>query len=415
MTQETQEEKARKKAQKYADAAQEKADKAAQKLAKKQAKSTPNAELKAQGVPHLFEPITLRGVTMRNRIWLPPMDMYSVYAHDGKPTSFHYQHYVSRALGGFGAIITEATAVSAEGRISPEDVGLWNDEQVGAWAWIVDGIKQAGAVPGVQLCHAGRKGSSGTSTIGRPGAYVPPEEGGWEVAGPSPIAYSDRFVAPREMTLDDIHLVVEEFKQAAIRARTAGFQLIEVHAAHGYLLSQFLDSHSNQRIDEYGGSFENRIRLTVEVVDAIRTVWPEDLPLLVRVSATDWAEEPGWDLDQTIELASILKEHGVDMIDVSTGAIVSGVKIPAAPNYQVPFAQAVRKNADIPVTTVGVITEPQQAEKILAKGKADVVEIGRAALREPAWPLRAAYELGLDRNQAPYATAYKRGAWGTRR
>ena len=342
------------------------------------------------------------------------MDMYSVFAQDGKPTSFHYQHYVSRALGGFGTIIAESTAVSPEGRISPYDTGLWDDEQIGAWSWIADGIRQAGAVPAIQINHAGRKGSSGCSGLGYINASVPAEAGGWETIGATDTPFNENFAPSRGLSSDEIHQVVGQFRSAAERARAAGFDMVEIHGAHGYLISQFLDPLINNRTDEYGGSFANRIRFAVEVADAVREVWPDSLPVVMRLSATDWVEG-GWDLYQSVELARVLKSHGIDRIDVSTGAIISGAKIPAKPNYQVPFAQEIRAKADIPVTAVGLITKPKQAEKILEQGRADAVEIGRAALRDPYWPLRAAAKLGLDRHDAPYPVQYARGAYGITR
>lgn len=377
--------------------------------------AAPAASAAPPADPALFKPLTLRTVTFRNRIFLPPMDTYSVFNQDGRPTPFHYQHYVSRALGGFGLIICESTAVAPEGRISPNDVGLWEDSQIDAWRWIVDDIRKAGAVAGVQLNHGGRKASTGSFSLGYINRTVPPEAGGWQTLAPSPIAFGS-CDTPLEMTVDQIHGVVAQFRAAAQRALWAGFQVIEIHAAHGYLLSEFLDPLSNTRTDEYGGDLAGRSRILVEVVDAIREVWPDELPLFVRVSATDWSVEEGaWDLAQTTELAGILKRHGVDLIDVSTGGIISGVSIPAAPNYQVPFSTTVHQSAGIPTTAVGLITDPKQAEEIVASDKASAVEIGRAALREPYWPLRAAYELGLDKHTAPYAPQYIRGAWGTRR
>ena len=325
-----------------------------------------------------FDPMTLRGVTVRNRIWLPPMDTYSALAQDGKPTPFHYQHYVSRAMGGFGMIIMEATAVAPEGRISPCDLGLWDDGQMDAWRWIVADAKAAGATMAVQLNHAGRKGSTGCHAIGFDGQSVPEEQGGWRTVCPSANAYGS-LARPRALSVDEIHTIVDQFRDAAWRAMNIGFDAVEVHAAHGYLLSQFLDPLINERDDEYGGSFDNRVRMLVEVVDAIRSVVPDTMPVLVRVSATDWAAG-GWDLDQTVELAKILKAHGVDLIDVSTGGLIPDVTIPVKPDYQVPFAEQVRSRAGIPTTAVGLITKPKQAKKILKSGAADAVEIGRAAL-----------------------------------
>ncbi|PST46263.1 oxidoreductase [Bifidobacterium callitrichos] len=359
--------------------------------------------------PALFEPMTLRGLTIRNRIWLPPMDTYSALGRDGRPTPFHYQHYVSRALGGFGMIIVEATAVAPEGRISPCDVGLWDDGQIDAWRWIVEDIKATGAAAAIQLNHAGRKGSTGCFAVGYEGRTVPPEAGGWATVAPSPIPFGE-YTTPRALSVDEIHGLVDAFAVAARRAVAAGFQAIEIHAAHGYLISQFLDPLSNEREDEYGKGFEGRIRFLLEVADAIRAGIPGDMPLLVRVSATDWAAG-GWDLDQTVALARILKDHGVDLVDVSTGGIVSGVTVPVKPDYQVPFSSQVRKRAEVPVTAVGLITKPKQAEKVLVKGNADAIEIGRAALRDPYWPLRAADKLGVPVSKAPYAPQYVRGAF----
>lgn len=359
--------------------------------------------------PLLFTPMQLRGLTIRNRIWLPPMDMYSAYARDGKPTPFHYQHYVSRALGGFGLIIVEATAVCPEGRISPKDVGLWSDDQIEAWRWIVQGVKDAGAAVAVQLNHAGRKGSTGCFGVGHDGESVPFDEDGWQTVAPSPNAYGS-YAAPRELGVDEIHAIVGQFAAAAGRAVAAGFQAVEIHAAHGYLISQFLDPLVNERTDEYGGDLEGRMRFLIEIVDAVRSVIPEDMPLLVRISATDWAAG-GWGLGQTVMVSRALKEHGVDLVDVSTGGIVPDVTIPVGPNYQVPFASQVRAHAAVPTTAVGLITKPKQAERILRDGAADAVEIGRAALRDPAWPMRAAHKLGVAPSDVPYPDQYIRGAY----
>lgn len=359
--------------------------------------------------PALFEPMTLRGLTVRNRIWLPPMCTYEVTARDGRPTPFHYQHYVSRALGGFGMVIAEATAICPEGRISPCDLGLWDDSMIDSWRWIVDGIRAAGATAAIQLNHAGRKASTGCTYVGHDGASVPFDEGGWQTVAPSPIPFGG-YATPRELTIDEIHGIVWAFGQAARRAVAAGFQSVQIHAAHGYLLSEFLDPLTNERTDEYGGDLDGRSRMLFEVVAAVRENIPDDMPLMVRVSATDWAAG-GWDLDQTVTLAKGLKEAGVDLVDVSTGGIISGVTIPVKPNYQVPFSQQVREHAGMPVTAVGLITKAKQAEKILAHGEADAIEIGRAALRDPYWPLRAAHKLGVPVEHAPYPQAYVRGAF----
>lgn len=374
-----------------------------EKKAKRSKKATTN------GAVGLFDPMTLRGMTVRNRIWLPPMDTYSALAQDGLPTPFHYQHYVSRAMGGFGMVIVEATAVTPEGRISPCDLGLWADEQMDAWRWIVADAKAAGATMAVQLNHAGRKASTGCFSIGYEHESVPEEQGGWQTVGPSVNAFGP-LDKPRELTVDEIHAIVDQFRDAAWRAYDIGFDAVEIHAAHGYLLSQFLDPLINEREDEYGGSFDNRIRILVEVVDAVRSVIPDTMPVLVRVSATDWAAG-GWDLDQTVDLAKVLKKHGVDLMDVSTGGMIPGVTIPVKPDYQVPFAEQVRSRAEIPTTAVGLITKPKQAKKILKSGAADAIEIGRAALRDPNWPLRAAHKLGIPTEDAPYQPQYVRGAY----
>lgn len=357
----------------------------------------------------LFEPMTLRALTVRNRIWLPPMDMYSAYDCDGKPTPFHYQHYVSRALGGFGMVIAEATAVSAEGRISPRDVGLWNDDQVEAWRWIVRDVRAAGAAMAVQLNHAGRKASTGCFGIGYEQGSVPPEAGGWPTVAPSAVPFGS-LAMPRELRGEEIDAIVCDFAQAAARAVAAGFDAVQIHAAHGYLLSQFLDPLINQRTDDYGGDLHGRMRMLVDVVDAVREAIGQDMPLLVRVSATDWAAG-GWDVDQTVQTAVTLKAHGVDLIDVSTGGMVPNVTIPVRPGYQVPFAAQVRERAQIATTAVGLITKPKQAAKILRSGAADAVEIGRAALREPSWPMRAAHKLGVASESMPYPDQYVRGAY----
>ncbi len=364
---------------------------------------------KKNGSARLFEPMTLRGTTVRNRIWLPPMDTYSALAQDGLPTPFHYQHYVSRAVGGFGMIIVEATAVAPEGRISPCDLGLWDDSQMASWRWIVDDAKKAGATMAVQLNHAGRKGSTGCFSIGFENASVPEEFGGWQTVCPSANAFGS-LAKPRELSVDEIHAIVNQFRDAAWRASEIGFDAVEIHAAHGYLLSQFLDPLVNEREDEYGGSFENRIRMLVDVVDAIRGVIPETMPLLVRISATDWAAG-GWDLDQSVDLARVLKARDVDLVDVSTGGIIPDVTIPVKSNYQVPFSDQIRSRANVATTAVGLITKAKQAEKIVKSGAADAVEIGRAALRDPYWPLRAADKLGVPVTEAPYQPQYIRGSF----
>jgi 2,4-dienoyl-CoA reductase-like NADH-dependent reductase (Old Yellow Enzyme family) len=352
----------------------------------------------------LFEPITLRSLTVRNRVWLAPMCQYS--STDGMPTDWHLAHLGARAVGGFGLILTEASAVVPEGRISPQDAGIWNDEQAEAWARIVDFVHAQGAAIGVQLAHAGRKASTYRPWAPESGT-VPEAEGGWQTVAPSPVPF-EGYADPRALSTDELSGVVEAFAAAAQRAVRAGFDTVEVHAAHGYLLHQFLSPLSNRRDDDYGGSFENRARLLLETVDAVRGVLPEEAPLLVRISGTDWIEG-GWDLEQSTRLASLLEDRGVDLVDVSSGGNAPA-SIPVEPGYQVPLAAGVRE-AGIPTGAVGLITEPEQAEKIVANGEADVVLLARAALRDPSWPLRAAHELGVPPQEAPWPDQYLRGRW----
>jgi 2,4-dienoyl-CoA reductase-like NADH-dependent reductase (Old Yellow Enzyme family) len=356
----------------------------------------------------LFESLTLRGLTVRNRIWLAPMCQYSVERRDGVPTDWHLVNLGARAQGGFGLLLTEATAVTADGRISPQDTGLWNDTQRDAWARIVDFVHGQGAAIGVQLAHAGRKASTYRGFADEPQGSVPADDGGWETVSASADAFPG-YIAPRAMSLDDIAAVVTAFGDAARRSVEAGFDTIEVHGAHGYLVHQFLSPLANHRTDGYGGSFEGRTRLLVEIVDAVRTVVPEDMPVLVRLSATDWTEG-GWDAEQTVAVSAVLKDHGVDLVDVSSGGAVLA-EIPVGPGYQVPFARAVREGAGLLSGAVGLITSPQQAETVLTSGDADVVLLARAALREPAWPQRAAAELGVDWREAAYPDPYARGHW----
>jgi 2,4-dienoyl-CoA reductase-like NADH-dependent reductase (Old Yellow Enzyme family) len=358
-------------------------------------------------MPSLFDPITLRGLTVRNRIWLAAMCQYAVEARDGVPTDWHLVHLGARATGGFGLVMTEAAAVTAEGRISPEDVGIWTDEQAAAWSRIVDFLHAHGAVAGTQLAHAGRKASEFSPWRGE--GSVPEADGGWGASGPSAVAYQGLAV-PHELTVEEIGEVVDAFVAAARRAESAGFDVVEIHGAHGYLLHQFLSPLANRRTDAYGGSFENRVRLLLEVVDAVRAVWPEDKPLLVRLSATDWVEG-GWTAEETVEVSGLLAAHGVDLVDVSSGGLDARQQIPVGPGYQVPFARDVRTKAGVATGAVGLITDPAQAQGILDDGDADVVLLARAALREPAWPLRAAHELGIPAEDAPYPPNYARGAW----
>ncbi|GAA2719051.1 NADH:flavin oxidoreductase/NADH oxidase [Cellulomonas aerilata] len=355
--------------------------------------------------PHLFTPLTLRGTTFANRVWLAPMCQYS--AVDGLPDDWHLVHLGARAAGGFGLVIAEATAVVPEGRITPQDTGLWDDAQVSAWRRVTDAIHANGSLAGVQLAHAGRKAST-YRPWGAGRGTVPVEDGGWTTVAPSAMAYPG-LATPAELTAQAVQDVPRQFAAAAARALDAGFDVVEIHAAHGYLLHQFLSPLSNQRGDEYGGPLENRARLLVEVVDAVRGVWPEDRPLLVRFSATDWADD-GLTVEEVTAVAKDLGGHGVDLVDVSTGGNVPA-DIPVGPGYQVPAARAVRAGSGLPVAAVGLLESPQQAEQVLVDGAADVVLIGRAALREPSWPLRAAHELGVPEEQAPWPAQYRRGTW----
>ena len=339
----------------------------------------------------LFTPLALRSLTLRNRILVSPMCQYS--SEDGFATDWHLVHLGSRAVGGAAAVIAEATAVSPEGRISPHDLGIWKDEHVEPLSRITRFIEEQGSVPGIQLAHAGRKAS--VDVPWRGGRALDESEGGWRpIYAPSAEAFSSKTPVPAAMTKADIDRIIGDFARAAMRALDAGFTLIELHGAHGYLLHEFLSPLSNKRDDEYGGSFENRIRFTLEAVDAVRSVWPDELPLLVRLSSTDWTEG-GWDVGQSTELARILRGHGVDLVDASSGGNVAGAKIPLGPGYQVGFAEAIRRDAGIPSGAVGLITDPHQADEIIRSGKADVVIIARELLRDPYWPLRAARELGV--------------------
>ncbi|MFJ9103014.1 NADH:flavin oxidoreductase/NADH oxidase [Streptomyces sp. NPDC102405] len=343
----------------------------------------------------LFEPRTLRDVTIPNRVWMPPMCQYSAApegSETGAPNDWHFAHYAARAAGGTGLIIVEATGVSPEGRISPYDLGIWNDTQVKAFRRITRFLVSQGTVPGIQLAHAGRKASTDQPWKG--GAPLAPDAGGWQPLGPSALAYDAKHPVPTELTADHIKDVVGQFAAAARRALAAGFEVAEIHGAHGYLINNFLSPHSNQRTDEYGGSYENRTRFALEVVDAVREVWPDDKPLFFRISATDWLEEGGWTPDDTVRFARDLQTHGIDLLDVSTGGNASGVRIPVGPGYQVPFAARVKAETTLPVAAVGLITETGQAEKILSNGEADAVLLGRELLRNPSWARHAARELG---------------------
>jgi len=338
----------------------------------------------------LFAPIRLRDITLRNRIVVSPMCEYS--SPNGFATDWHLVHLGSRAVGGAGAVLTEAAAVTADGRISSADLGIYSEDHIEPLARIFRFIDEQGAVPGMQLAHAGRKASTAEPWKG--GGPVPPADGGWEpTRAPSAIAFREGWQVPRAMTVPDIKEVVQAFAAAARRLLAAGGKIAEVHAAHGYLLHEFLSPLSNQRDDEYGGVFEHRTRLVCEVVDAVRAVWPERFPLWVRISATDWTDG-GWTIEDSIALSAQLKDRGVDLIDCSSGGNVSHATIPIGPGYQVPFAERVRREAGIMTGAVGLITEPEQAEEIVRLGRADVVLLARQMLRDPYWPLHAAQALG---------------------
>jgi 2,4-dienoyl-CoA reductase-like NADH-dependent reductase (Old Yellow Enzyme family) len=333
----------------------------------------------------------MRGITLKNRIAVSPMCQYS--CSDGIVTDWHLVHLGSRAIGGAALILTEATAVAPEGRISPEDAGIWNDAQADAFKNIVRFISSANAIPGIQLAHAGRKASTYAPAKGD--GEVKPGSGGWQTLAPSAIRYSDTYPNPKEMTQNDIKNVVEQFRKAAERSVRAGFKLIEIHAAHGYLLHEFLSPLSNMRNDEYGGSFENRIRVLLEVLGAIRGGVPDSFPVIVRISSTDWVDG-GWDIEQSVQLARKLKESGADLIDASSGGNISHARIPVGPGYQVPFAERIKREGGIMTGAVGIITTPEQAEQIIAAGQADIVLLARELLRNPYWPLAAAHQLKTD-------------------
>ena len=339
----------------------------------------------------LFSPLNMRSVTLKNRIAVSPMCQYSCI--DGLVTDWHLVHLGSRAIGGAALVLTEATAVAPEGRISPDDAGIWNDGQAEAFQKIAEFVFSAHAIPGIQLAHAGRKAS--TYAPGKGDGTVSPENGGWQTLAPSAIRFSDSFPQPKEMTKNDIHRVVEQFRTAAERSVRVGFKLIEIHAAHGYLLHEFLSPLSNTRNDEYGGSLENRVRFLLEVLSTIRKIVSDSFPVIVRISSTDWVEG-GWDLEQSVLLARMLKEAGADLIDTSSGGNISHARIPIGPGYQVPFAERIKREAGIMTGAVGLITLPEQAEQIIATEQADIVLLAREFLRNPYWPLSAARQLKTD-------------------
>jgi 2,4-dienoyl-CoA reductase-like NADH-dependent reductase (Old Yellow Enzyme family) len=353
----------------------------------------------------LFTPLRLRDVTLRNRIIVSPMCMYS--SDNGFANDWHMVHLGSRAVGGAAAVLTEATAVTADGRISPQDLGIWEDAHVAPLARIFRFVEQHGAIAGMQLAHAGRKASTAAPwTGGRP---VPVTEGGWApIHAPSAAAFSEGWQTPRAMTADDIGRTIRAFADAAQRVLAAGGKIVELHAAHGYLLHEFLSPLSNRRTDDYGGSFDNRGRFLLEVTDAVRRVWPERLPLFIRISATDWSDD-GWTIEDSIAIAKRLKERGADVIDCSSGGNLPQAKIVVGPGYQVPFAERIRREADIMTAAVGMITAATQAEQILHLGQADAVILARQLLRDPYWPIHASIELG-DPLQPPvqYLRAFPR-------
>jgi 2,4-dienoyl-CoA reductase-like NADH-dependent reductase (Old Yellow Enzyme family) len=340
---------------------------------------------------HLLAPLTLRSLGLRNRIAVSPMCQYS--AEGGRANDWHLVHLGARAAGGAGLVLFEATAVEARGRISPADLGLWEDGQIEPLARIVRFVEGQGAAAGLQLAHAGRKASTAAPWDG--GGPVPPAAGGWPAVAPSPLPFADGYPAPEALDELALRALVAAFAAAARRARAAGFRTVEIHAAHGYLLHQFLSPLTNRRSDAWGGSFENRTRLVRDVVSAVRAAWPEELPLLVRISATDWVPG-GWDVDQSVELCRALRGLGVDLVDVSSGGLVPTAKVPVGPGYQTGFAERIRREAGLATGAVGLITSPEQADHVIRTGQADLVLLARELLRDPHFPLRAARALGHE-------------------
>jgi 2,4-dienoyl-CoA reductase-like NADH-dependent reductase (Old Yellow Enzyme family) len=343
-------------------------------------------------VQHLFSPLAIREIKFRNRIAVSPMCEYS--STDGFANDWHLVHLGSRAVGGAALVITEASAVTPEGRISPGDLGIWKDEHIEPLARISAFIKSQGSVAGMQLAHAGRKASARVPWD-RGGSFIPESDGGWRTVAPSAIPFHETDTPPLEASKAVLSNIVEAFAAAARRALAAGFQVIEIHAAHGYLLNEFLSPLSNHRRDEYGGSFENRIRFAIEITDAVRSVWPDSLPLFIRISAVDWVDG-GWTIDDSVKLAQHLKPRGVDLVDCSSGGLLPHAKITTGPGYQVPFARQIRHEASIATGAVGMITEPQQADAIIRDGSADLVLLAREFLRDPYFPLHAAKALGVE-------------------
>jgi 2,4-dienoyl-CoA reductase-like NADH-dependent reductase (Old Yellow Enzyme family) len=353
-------------------------------------------------MPSLFDPIDLRSLTLAHRLVVSPMCQYS--SIDGLANDWHLVHLGSRGTGGAALVFTEAAAVTAEGRISPQDLGIWSDVQIPGLRRITDFLHAQGSAAGIQLAHAGRKASTAAPWFGE-GTVTPPD-GGWEPVGPTGEPFSPHYPVPRALTIPEINGVVRAFEASTRRARDAGFDVIEIHAAHGYLLHQFLSPLVNTRTDDYGGTFDNRVRLTLDVADAVRRAWPDALPVFVRISATDWADG-GWDLDQSIELARRLRAIGIDLIDCSSGGAVRGAKIAVAPGYQVPFAERIRQATGIATAAVGLITTAAEADTIVRAEQADLVLIARQMLRDPYFAAHAAEELGVP---FPWPVQYARAA-----
>ena len=352
---------------------------------------------------HLFSPLRLRDVTLRNRVGVSPMCQYS--SPGGLATDWHLVHLGSRAVGGAGAVFVEATAVEPRGRISPDDMGLWSDAHGEPLARIARFVEAQGAVPGIQLAHAGRKGSTSAPWLG--GKPVADRDGGWTVVGASPIPFTDGWRVPEPLDAHGIAQITRSFRAAAARARDAGFRFLELHAAHGYLLHSFHSPLSNRRTDAYGGRFENRVRFTLEAIETLRREWPDHLPLSVRLSCTDWVDG-GWTIEESVRLASLLRDRGVDLVDCSSGGNSSNAPIPLTPGYQVPFADAIRRGAGIATAAVGLIADPAQADEIVRGGRADLVFLARAELRDPYWPIHAARVLGHP-EAVPIPVQYQRG------
>ncbi|MET0724969.1 MAG: NADH:flavin oxidoreductase/NADH oxidase [Leifsonia sp.] len=347
----------------------------------------------------LFQPITVRGLTIRNRLWVPPLCQYSVTKKDGVPHDWHLAHLGAMAMGGAGLVIAEASAVVPDGRISDEDTGIWNGQQAVAWARIVEFLHSQGAAAGIQLAHAGRKASVWPEWGHEQHGTMKPQDGGWQTVSASDQAFGD-LDAPQTLDRPEIGVIVHAFAEAAARSKRAGFDLVEVHAAHGYLVHQFLSPLSNHRTDEYGGTLENRARLLLEIVAAVRDAVGDAFPVLVRFSASDYADG-GWDEQQTATVAGWARDAGADLFDISSGGNIARVRIPLGPGYQVPFAEFVKRTAGVPVAAVGLITDAAQAEAIVASGQADAVMLGRAMMRDPHFPLRAAEELGVELDYWP--------------